>query len=348
MNICSFDVGIKNLAICILKDSKIIKWDIINLINEIPNNNNLCQGLLKNNSKCTKKALFTTINNSHYYCGTHKKNYDSIETQCKLDINASYQELKINKVNLCSYVNKNNITCNKKANITHNNLHKCKSHATQEINSKTKELKLIKIKKPNANKTSLQLLAETMFTKLDTFRELDTVNLILIENQPSLKNPTMKSVATLLFSYFIFKKLTHKTITEVKFICPSNKLKVDATNINSLLLNISKNTILQDLLKELIKKYNNNVELTKLNLNLLFHYLICKDKKILNVNLLILIKKIEKDNNIYKITKSLSVVYTKMLLTTEKQDNWLAILDNHTKKDDMCDSYLQAIYYLKI
>jgi transcriptional regulator of met regulon len=68
-------------------------------------------------------------------------------------------------------------------------------------------------------------------------------------------------------------------------------------------------------------------------------------KEKLNINL-DFIKQIEKDECIYNITKSLSIEYTKLLLSEYNQNNWINYLDNFTKKDDLCDSFLQGYYTL--
>jgi len=47
----------------------------------------------------------------------------------------------------------------------------------------------------------------------------------------------------------------------------------------------------------------------------------------------------------YKLTKQLGIEYTKKLL--QDDDISLLILGLHTKKDDLCDSYLQGRYYLE-
>ena len=49
---------------------------------------------------------------------------------------------------------------------------------------------------------------------------------ILIENQPVLKNPTMKSVQMILYSYFLINGVIKNTVKEIKFISARNKLKV--------------------------------------------------------------------------------------------------------------------------
>ena len=56
-------------------------------------------------------------------------------------------------------------------------------------------------------------------------------NIVLIENQPSLKNPKMKSISSTIYDYFLIRGIVDKTITNsnielVKYISPSNKLKI--------------------------------------------------------------------------------------------------------------------------
>ena len=67
-------------------------------------------------------------------------------------------------------------------------------------------------------------------------KDLIQVDEILIENQPSLKNPNMKTIACILYSYFVMRGIIDKEknkspIKFVKFISPSNKLKVDKINM---------------------------------------------------------------------------------------------------------------------
>ena len=51
---------------------------------------------------------------------------------------------------------------------------------------------------------------------------------VLIENQPCMKNPTMKSIQMIIYSYFLINgcKNSFSKINNVKFISPMNKLKV--------------------------------------------------------------------------------------------------------------------------
>ena len=80
------------------------------------------------------------------------------------------------------------------------------------------------------------------------------------------------------------------TITKVKYISPSNKLKINKDN-TQLVLSTSKNK-----------------------------------------------------TETYKLTKELGILYCYQFLET--MPHWKAHLDKYKKKDDLCDSLLQGLYYL--
>ena len=83
MKILSIDIGIKNLAYCLLevtitdniKNYNIIKWNVINLCGEIPT----CQHIIKTkktSKKCDKKACL--FRGDVFYCKTHAKKMNCI------------------------------------------------------------------------------------------------------------------------------------------------------------------------------------------------------------------------------------------------------------------------------
>lgn len=169
MHYIGWDIGIKNLAYCIIEkqedNTEVIKeLEIINLID--PPVTHICSMINKNKNKCKGKALFFDKNQDHiFYCNKHYNLLSTKEKKC------------------------------------------CK-----------------KIKEPKkVNKYSLEELGLRLFEALDTNPLFAECENIIIENQPVLKNPTMKSIQIMLYSYFLIK---NKNIQIIKLVNASNKLKV--------------------------------------------------------------------------------------------------------------------------
>ena len=49
---------------------------------------------------------------------------------------------------------------------------------------------------------------------------------VLIENQPCMKNPTMKSIQMILYTFFVMQAYLEGRTIDIKFVSASNKLKV--------------------------------------------------------------------------------------------------------------------------
>ena len=107
--VLSFDVGIINLAYCLLEINdtdntfKILSWDIINLASD---NRSLCSFVKNNNKVCDKVAkCMVKLNeqNCKYYCKAHvtkaELNVQNINVTCSL-INKPDPDLE--KCNLCN------------------------------------------------------------------------------------------------------------------------------------------------------------------------------------------------------------------------------------------------------
>ena len=93
--ILSFDVGIINLAYCILSNVdnqlKIYDWNIINLANG--NQKLLCQTLTNSGKKCDKKAFYTS-DDKKAYCLIHSKKIKETLTRNVTVANVTELELK--------------------------------------------------------------------------------------------------------------------------------------------------------------------------------------------------------------------------------------------------------------
>jgi hypothetical protein len=162
MKILSFDVGIKNLAYCLIddKDLTIEDWGILNI---------------------------------------------SIDPVCD----------HINK--------KNGVQCDKSSKfISTDGICLCSSH---KILKCYKDLQIKNIKK---EKNPILLLGKNMVQILDKKSKFLEVDHVLIENQPALKNPTMKTVQMILYSYFLVNGVTksENPLNNIEMINARNKLKV--------------------------------------------------------------------------------------------------------------------------
>jgi len=234
MKILSFDVGIKNLAYCLIdknkEDFKIEDWGIINLDDD----RKTCTFINNRKKKCGTTATHSYIHNQEqgYYCKKHKKTYEMPEIKI----------ICCENTEKCGYKNKKGIICNKKGS---NKIEKektilCNAHLKSEKNSRLKEIGPIKLKNQNCNKIGVQILATKLFKYLDNKKNFLNVDEVLIENQPSLLNPTMKTRSSFVYSYFCMRGIvdgekTKSIIESVKFFSPSNKLKVNKDQSNKML-----------------------------------------------------------------------------------------------------------------
>lgn len=170
-------------------------------------------------------------------------------------------------------------------------------------------------------KKNTNLIFENIPKKLSENDFLLNVDGVVIENQPSLKNPKMKSIQMIVYSYFLmYGKVLNKNeniIKNIDFCNASNKLKVYKGPI----INID------DLKKK--KKI--------------------KDQNTLENNLE---NNIENNNNkkskklSYNDKKKMAIEHVKYFLNENQDNDNLNFFNEHKKKDDLADSYLQGLYII--
>lgn len=192
----------------------------------------------------------------------------------------------------CQNIMKNGQLCNKK----------CKKYILDSNNSeskigycgmhikKFKSDKIFTLKKLNINKIPIATLMSNLIIALDKIKkDIIQVDEVIIENQPALKNPKMKTIQITIYNYFLIRELIDNKNTRIKNIIQfsaSNKLKAyDGPEIKS------------------------------------------------------------KKKGKYNINKDLGIEYTKYLLQNEEKH--MIKFNNNPKKDDLADSYLQGLYYIK-
>ena len=325
--ICAWDVGIKNLSYCILHitDNKwtILDWDDIN-ISSIEKH--ICEGTInKGNKPCIKNASFfgkDIDGKVQYFCGTHKKIYKPYPETWEIDNILEYKD-----ADRCMYETQTTKTvCGKKAYSIIDNKTYCNNHKKIIVNRIKKDVALVKIKKQSCYKVDLQILAEKMYSKLDSIKDLTDVDCVRIENQPTLKNPTMKTISSFLFGYFVMKNTGR--IKQIKFITPSIKLKLNETDTDKLINKALKN-------ERLVKSAKKILEKAKLDKKpeFVFKYALGQQKDKNKIEL-----------EVYDIIKGLAIEYTIILLgKDEKNKKWIDYLNKYKKKDDLCDAFLHAL-----
>lgn len=266
--VLSFDVGILNLAYCLLErdgeNFSIQKWGIINLVDD----RQKCNFTLRGGGQCEKNAKFNIYhkedlvifgdNANTCACATHKTKSIPVIVPIAPPKKKKGETISKLKCMLCDKDGEYELNTNSKY---------CWCDAHYQKNGKAFEKKIVcrKITVQNCNKQPIQELTEKLVQRLDK-EQFVSVDEVLIENQPSLKNPTMKTIASILYTYFVIRGITDKertksTINLVKFVSASNKLKVDKEKTAEIIIKDGKEKTVKeqrkiyDLTKNLGKKY---------------------------------------------------------------------------------------------
>ena len=176
MKLLSIDVGIKNLAVCVIEfdasgNNKILEWVIINSIQDLLDNQLTCC-VTKKGVLCKKVAVNKVILGDKVLGFCHLKN-------CQKEVKGSYSKKQIKKY-----------------------------------------------KKINANHIALSLLGKNIYHGLNSLDNLLDLDFVIIENQPVLKNPKMKSVQMIIYSYFLFSKESKKLNHSLILFNARSKLKI--------------------------------------------------------------------------------------------------------------------------
>jgi hypothetical protein len=241
--ILSFDVGVIHLSYCLLTKKEFIKpdgsskidWDIIDW-----NNIDLTN---REEQKChcgAKAKLSNTVNEeTKYYCKTHGK---KVEVHIQPFDECFKEVVKANDKKLCGHqINSKSETklCGKTAGYyrigTVDNedieCYYCKTHATQIHTGETKGSQLKNFKIKSSTTLNFDDVKYGLMMELEKRANLLTADYVVIENQPSFKNPRMKSIASTIYDYYLIRgiidnSITKSNISQVKFMSPSNKLKI--------------------------------------------------------------------------------------------------------------------------
>ena len=255
--IIGWDIGIKNLAYAGLfkgaigdKPEDVFKlgddleftisiWNTINITQQVTANNlddgsivladqpkRVCEVPIERKSKkgilapCNKKAIHLTVDNRGL-CVNH------------LGRDILVEEYPITITPKCMHaigvVGDVVTRCGKKVvKVERDHIYKgyCKKHSA--VNPDVELLTLGR--KLRAQHISLTKLGIALYQELDARPELlANLDVVLLENQPVLKNPTMKSMQMFLYSYFLMKGIIQRPeapLSDIKCYMASNKTKL--------------------------------------------------------------------------------------------------------------------------
>lgn len=237
MKFLAWDIGIKNLAYNMIEyqhDNKddpfqIKEWGVINLVEDeqtLPENAVTfikCSMTNKTGKACSQKAKYVNSDDKYVgYCGKHQKEIK--------DKTIKLIQVK-SKMNCVHHNEKTDSDCTKNGiwlNIKNPYVRYCQIHY-KSIIKENKELEneyymdpkhASKIKQFDIKEISIRLFKE--LEKHSSFLEVDNV---ILENQPHEKNPRMKSVQMLLYSWFIMNGIMTQKIGNIKCFSASKKLE---------------------------------------------------------------------------------------------------------------------------
>jgi hypothetical protein len=327
-----WDIGIKNLAYCVLESNadsttenlftfnkhnyNILNWKDISLVTQIEsnlatagqvshiNNTLTCCGI-----KTPSKKKITVLNNEDeskicgkkaFYAKEELTEAGEYEGLCK----THFKKLKIAKLPILS-VKKcwTEGCCSKPVQVLKSHIFKgfCKKHINEMHNAKThNEADFFKINHAKTTaKIDINQLGIALFQELNKIKECITEpNVILLENQPVLKNPTMKSMQMFLYSYYLMTILDSNidlSIKKLQCYCASKKL---------------------DMIKCLTEE----------------------EQTIINTF-------IDTVKNPYQKNKKMSIMIVEVLL--KNNSKWLEYFKSHPKQDDLADSLLMTLHYFQ-
>ena len=200
----TFDVGIKNLAYCLvrkdiekktlLESIDILHWGIL----DVSYKPLICKNIVNKRKICNKVSLNYLLKDSE--CPNPHENSDNLIGYCK--------------------------TCTAKLKLENKALHKSLNKISR--NAKYNDNFNIQMER------LLSSLEKFYNNNIEGIYDVKTNNFeyfiqnleIFIENQPVFKNPIMKSISIAIFTFFILKKVINpKIIKSVNFISAGEKTK---------------------------------------------------------------------------------------------------------------------------
>lgn len=226
MKLISFDVGIKNMAYCILSidDANALSiddWGVLNMIDNGPHVLHTCSCMMPAKNKktdakiCGKNAKYTK--NDDYFCEKHAKSNKVFMMPTKETTPSYINKLKVDQ--LAALANSHFLL-----NQSENSVKPKKAELIQIITTfyQTNCFEHIILKKTvSANSVDLIHVGKSMKLLMNQLPNIDDITHVAIENQISPIANRMKTIQGMLAQYFIMKN----DAIHIEFISSANKLK---------------------------------------------------------------------------------------------------------------------------
>jgi len=226
MKVISFDIGIKNMAYCVLSNntdtsSPIIvhDWNVISMIEETTTTMPLCTCIIPGKNKkadskiCNKKSKYAK--NNQYFCERHAKTNKQFIIPTKKHSLPFIKKQKLS--DLVSMCNAHMLLVNVDAK-TH------KKDKLMEILSSFYQQQCFETnvvdRTKNANEVDLIHIGRSIKRLFNQLPDIDTITHVLIENQISPIANRMKTIQGMLAQYFIMKN----DDIYIHFVSSSHKL----------------------------------------------------------------------------------------------------------------------------
>jgi hypothetical protein len=300
MKILSIDVGIKNLAFCLLSKTNehftIAKWDVVNLSQKIDLK---CQEIDKTGKTCDKPAKFTK--NAKCYCLKHSK---------KQEFQIPTQELKSSFIQKQKVQALHNLA--DKYKIVYNKSTCKKADLVAMLNEYIYTTCFEQVESTNASKIDLVTIGKNIQLKLDESlgEHMDSIDVVIIENQISPIANRMKTIQGMIAQYFIMKIPN----IQIDFVNASNKLKDDVHPTSSKLA-----TVVSSSSKPATVVSSTTGADTK-----------------------------KETTNKYSDRKKQGIQKTNELISNNHNfSEWSTFFSAHSKKDDLADCFLQGLWFIK-
>ena len=321
MKILSIDVGIKNLAFCLLEipdekkssvaSYKIIRWDSISLLDQ------------KACINCGKPAKFCKWDK--YYCRKHAKAVDQYQIPSAKDLSLK----RLNKTDLQEYIDGLDISLNIFSQPKKNQKRQA---IIEELEQYNNQRFFDPVKEDNAGLVSLIEIGYNLQQRFDNILTGITLDNILIENQLSNIAVRMKTLQGMITQYFIMRGYR-----SIEYIASQNKLKLfQERDKGKAKTERTSNKDSND------KDSNDDQEKNDREKN-------DREKNDREKNDR---EKNDREKNdrekktSYSDRKRMGIQYCTKVLDSNNMDDWLEYMNKHGKRDDLADCFLQGLWWL--